>query len=191
MQLVHFQKGDFVCLQGQALDFLAFLVSGRLKAVSQLENGKEHIIETLEPSAIIGDIELLLDQKASLSIIAMKDCSLVLLPITEKDSLFKDALFLYHLSRNLAQNLYKQSITTTANVLYSVKERLATYILEEEQDLFFQLDLSDLADQFGTSYRHLLRVIKQFIDLGVITKIAYKQYYICDLTFLKSLQIKN
>ena len=57
---------------------------------------------------------------------------------------------------------------------YSVKERLATHILNSEEENIFQLSPSILASRFGTSYRHVQRVIKQFIDQGIIEKEAFK-----------------
>ena len=74
--------------------------------------------------------------------------------------------------------LHKQGITASTNASYSVKERLATHMLSIEEEGVFQLSPSILAASFGTSYRHVQRVIKQFINQGIIEKEAFKTYRI-------------
>nr|MBT3149308.1 Crp/Fnr family transcriptional regulator [Streptococcus mutans] len=54
----------------------------------------------------------------------------------------------------------------------------------------FQLELGTLDYSFGVSYRHLLRVIQEFIALGVICK-QKPYYYINNLKQLKLWQIKE
>ena len=45
--------------------------------------------------------------------------------------------------------LHKQGITASTNASYSVKERLATHILNSEEENIFQLSPSILASRFG------------------------------------------
>ena len=85
------------------------------------------------------------------------------------------------------QALHKQGITASTNASYSVKDRLATHILNSEEENIFQLSPSILASRFGTSYRHVQRVIKQFIDQGIIEKEAFKTYRILERQTLEKL----
>ena len=180
LQKVTFQKNDYICTQGQAITELTYILSGKVKIVRSLFNGKEHILETLNQPQILGDVELMTNQPAGSSVIALEDIQAVQLPLNNKEELLKDPVFLYQIGRNLAMALHKQGISASTNASYSVKERLATHILNSEEENIFQLSPSILASRFGTSYRHVQRVIKQFIDQGIIEKEAFKTYRILE-----------
>lgn len=187
LQKVTFQKNDYICTQGQAITELTYILSGKVKIVRSLFNGKEHILETLNQPQILGDVELMTNQPAGSSVIALEDIQAVQLPLNNKEELLKDPVFLYQIGRNLAMALHKQGITASTNASYSVKERLATHILKSEEENIFQLSPSILASRFGTSYRHVQRVIKQFIDQGIIEKEAFKTYRILERQTLEKL----
>ena len=187
LQKVTFQKNDYICTQGQAITELTYILSGKVKIVRSLFNGKEHILETLNQPQILGDVELMTNQPAGSSVIALEEVQAVQLPLNNKEELLKDPVFLYQIGRNLAMALHKQGITASTNASYSVKERLATHILNSEEENIFQLSPSILASGFGTSYRHVQRVIKQFIDQGIIEKEAFKTYRILEKKTLEKL----
>ena len=182
-----FQKNDYICTQGQAITELTYILSGMVKIVRSLFNGTEHILETLNQPQILGDVELMTNQPAGSSVIALEEVQAVQLPLNNKEELLKDPVFLYQIGRNLAMALHKQGITASTNASYSVKERLATHILNSEEENIFQLSPSILASRFGTSYRHVQRVIKQFIDQGIIEKEAFKTYRILQRQTLEKL----
>lgn len=187
LQKVTFQKGNYICTQGQAITELTYILSGRVKIVRSLSNGKEHILEMLHQPQLLGDVELMTNQLAGSSVIALEDVQAVQLPLNDKESLLEDPVFLYQIGRNLAMALHKQGITASRNVSYPVRERLSTHILSIEEEGNFQLSPSILAASFGTSYRHVQRVIKQFIDQGIIEKIAFKTYGILQRQTLETL----
>ena len=187
LQKVTFQKNDYICTQGQAITELTYILSGKVKIVRSLFNGKEHILETLNQPQILGDVELMTNQPAGSSVIALEEVQAVQLPLNNKEELLKDPVFLYQIGHNLAMALHKQGITASTNASYSVKERLATHMLSIEEEGVFQLSPSILAASFGTSYRHVQRVIKQFIDQGIIEKEAFKTYRILEKKTLEKL----
>ena len=187
LQKVTFQKNDYICTQGKAITELTYILSGKVKIVRSLFNGKEHILEMLNQPQIFGDVELMTNQPAGSSVIALEEVQAVQLPLNNKKELLKDPVFLYQIGHNLAMALHKQGITASTNASYSVKERLATHMLSIEEEGVFQLSPSILAASFGTSYRHVQRVIKQFINLGIIEKEAFKTYRILKRQTLEKL----
>ena len=187
LQKVTFQKNDYICTQGKAITELTYILSGKVKIVRSLFNGKEHILEMLNQPQIFGDVELMTNQPAGSSVIALEEVQAVQLPLNNKKELLKDPVFLYQIGHNLAMALHKQGITASTNASYSVKERLATHMLSIEEEGVFQLSPSILAASFGTSYRHVQRVIKQFINQGIIEKEAFKTYRILQRQTLEKL----
>lgn len=189
LQEVTFQKGQAICLQGQDITALTYVLSGKLKIMRNLFNGKEHVLEMPAQPTLIGDIELMTDQVAGSSVIALEEVKALQLPLTNKEDLLKDPIFLYHIGRKLAQTLHKQAIISSTNASYSVKERLATHILDIQEDGECYLSPANLSERFGTSYRHIQRVVKEFQEQGLLTKIAFKHYHIDDLKALEALAI--
>ena len=187
LQKVTFQKNDYICTQGKAITELTYILSGKVKIVRSLFNGKEHVLEMLNQPQIFGDVELMTNQPAGSSVIALEEVQAVQLTLNNKEELLKDPVFLYQIGHNLAMALHKQGITASTNASYSVKERLATHMLSIEEEGVFQLSPSILAASFGTSYRHVQRVIKQFIDQGIIEKEAFKSYRILQRQTLEKL----
>lgn len=174
--LGEFQRGEVICQQGQKLGGLYFFAEGKIKIVHTLANGKENILDIREKACIIGEIEFMVDQPVVSSVVALKKTRVVYLPTEgRREELLQDAKFLYNVSRWLAEELYQLDISSTVNVIYSVKERLALHIMAKQRDGRFSLELGTLADSMGTSYRHLLRVINQFIEEEVIKR--EKNYY--------------
>ena len=88
------------------------------------------------------------NQPAGSSVIALEDIQAVQLPLNNKEALLKDPIFLYHIGRNLAMALHRQGITASTNASYFVKERLATHILNIEEQDIFQLSPSILSSSF-------------------------------------------
>lgn len=191
LQLTTYQKGQAICVQGESLEYLSYFLSGKAKVSRQSANGKEHILETLEQPTLIGDIELMTQRPAVSSVIALEECLLIQLPLRYQAELLADPVFLYQIGREIAQKCYLQNIRASANVAYSVKERLATHILNHANDGLYQLELSLLADAFGTSYRHLNRVMKQLVDEGIIAKKEVKCYAIRNQKKLQLLAIQD
>ncbi|VTS17740.1 Crp family regulatory protein [Streptococcus porcinus] len=187
LQLVLFHKNDMICQQDQALTFIGYALAGNIKIVRRLSNGKEHILETHAKPCLIGDIELLTNQNAVTSVIALEETYLIQLKHINKKKLLANPEFLYQISQELAKNFYKQNIKSTQNLSYTVKERLAKHILENEENGYFQLDLTLLADSFGTSYRHLHRVIAQLLEVKIIEKVSFKYYHILSKETLEDL----
>lgn len=176
LQAVTFKSGQSICQQGDELHALSYFVEGKIKIVRRLFNGKEHILDIQDSPTIIGDIELLTQQQLVSSVVALEDSLVIQLPLSQdKGKLLEDPAFLYKLGHGLAQALYEQNIRAATNLSYTVKERLATHILAIEKDGYFQLELATLADSFGVSYRHLLRVIKELLTQQIIIK--DKPYY--------------
>lgn len=176
LQVLQLSSGCALCLQGETLNALFYLVKGKLKIVHRLFNGKEHILDIKESPTLIGDIELLTNQSAISSVIALKDSLIIQLPLNDiRKQVLTDCQLLLNLSKGLAKSLCEQNIRASTNLNYTLKERLATYILTIEENGVFKLDLTSLSNSFAVSYRHLLRVIHCLVDEKIIEK--HKPYY--------------
>lgn len=178
LQVITLTAGQSVCKQGEQLEYLHYIVKGRFKIVRRLFNGKEHILDIKTKPTLIGDIELLTNRQIVSSVIALEDLTVIQLSLKGRK-----------VSQELAQAFHDQNIKASTNLGYTVKELLASHILAIEEQGYFQLELSSLADSFGVSYRHLLRVIHDMVKEGLIQKEKPK-YFIKNRFALESLNIQ-
>lgn len=188
LRLVVYGADEAICQQDDQLTALSLVVKGKVKIVRRLFNGKDYILDISTHPNLIGDIELLTGQAIVSSVIALDKVWVVQLPLSNRQELLSDSTFLYMVGKGLATSLYQQNIQAASNIGYSVKERLATHILSIENQGHFQPELHLMADSFGTSYRHLLRTIKDFLEKNIISKQG-KNYQICDRKILEKLRI--
>ena len=65
-------------------------------------------------------------------------------------------------------------LTLALNLFYPVEVRLASYLLSmtpNDQTLGSTVDqLTDIADLIGTSYRHVNRTLRRFVEAGLIER---------------------
>lgn len=172
-ELVCFAKGEHICVQGQPLEYLLFLVEGKAKAYITVSSGKSLLLCFYERPEVIGDVELLSgDRTATTSLQALEEVTCIGIRISQHGAaLLGDARFLQHIGTGLGEKLKRSSHNSTINLTYPLENRLAAYILSTmQEDNRFSEQLTQLADLLGTSYRHLLRTLDGLIERGILEK---------------------
>lgn len=169
--LQEYTSGEYICRQGENLQNLYFFVTGKIKIYRTQNSGKNHVLNIREQSCILGEIEFMADQPIVSSVVALKNSQVIVLPVTRlRNQLIQDPVFLYNIGNWIARELYQADIDRLSNVLCSVKEQMALYLLSEPADETFSLEPGILAESFGVSYRHILRVLNQFITEGILER---------------------
>lgn len=179
MELFSFSKGELVCSKSSEMNYMYFLVKGKLKVYTLHDNGKSVLLRFNKPLNILGDMEFLTDFKIQCNVESVNES--ILIGIKTNDLLnhaFNDSKFLRFIIKNLSQKLYAVSNSASINLLYPLESRLASYLLSISFDENNSTNISeiktskftDLATLLGTSYRHLYRIINDFISKGIIEK---------------------
>jgi len=199
LELFKYEKGEKVCNNGDYLTYLFFLVRGKLKIFTTLENGRSILLRFYNPLNIIGDMEVFTDYRVRFNVEALNEVYLIGLPfkIINHDQ-FDNPDFLRFLIKQLSYKLYTNSITNTINILYPVETRFANYLISifKDENNSFSVEeirtdkLTEIADLLGTSYRHLNRVISNLMNEEIITR-KKGTLVIKDLDKLKSLASGN
>ncbi|KXT77573.1 Crp/Fnr family transcriptional regulator [Streptococcus sp. DD13] len=192
LQLVTYRTGQVICQQGQIQTVLPYLIEGELTISHSLENGVDTILQTQREPGLIGEIELILNRVCISSVVATKPTTVVQLAVAPwRERLLSDPTFLLHTSQTLAEKLHYINHSTPTHLHYTVKERLATHLLQQETySPIFPLSLTALSSRYGVSYRHLSRVVKELIDEGLIAR-DKRRYQILDPKGLSRYQIQN
>jgi CRP-like cAMP-binding protein len=176
IQISVYGQNEIILREGDELDGIYFQVEERTK-VSSSGNRKFLLLRFCSPLSLFGDIEFVQEVVVQSQVEAVQQTTLLFIPkqkvqsdLMDKHS-FKD-LLLKHLS-------YKLLTCTSAsrtNLLGSVEERFASYLLTIQLQREFGKEIQtpyipDIASLIGTTPRYLNRVIQRLTDMEILYKV--------------------
>lgn len=177
IKLFVFNKNEYIYQMDQEVDFFYFFVLGKAKVFTMVENGKAFLLGFYEPLMIIGDMEFSNSNYnyASTNIMALNEVHCIGIPIKILEEKYEnDIKVLKFINNSLAEKLQDLSVASSINLLYPLENRLASYLVylsnEDFNEIILTDKLTDISELLGTSYRHLLRVIKKFQNDKLINK---------------------
>ncbi|MBU5483194.1 cyclic nucleotide-binding domain-containing protein [Clostridium sp. MSJ-11] len=178
MQLISFDEGENILRKGERIEYFYFLVEGKIKVYTIVENGRVLLFHFYEPLNIIGDAEFFEDDITRCNIQAITETICIAIPLSIiKDKTYNDINFIRFLCKKLSEKFLNYTIFSSVNILYPLENRLASYILamsleiKDSYETIIYIDkLTEIADLLGASYRHLLRTIKKLVDKNIIKK---------------------
>jgi CRP-like cAMP-binding protein len=173
LELRRYEKGERLISSGDAVDSLYFIVEGRAKVYSQMENGSSLLVRFYSPFDILGDVELFSFERFVLNVEALEEVVCLRLDArTIKRDAADNCALLQELCGRLGRKLAEFNASAAINLRYPVANRLASYLLavecEKECRSLGTDDLGELADLLGASYRQLSRVLRDFKDEGIL-----------------------
>lgn len=179
--VLHYEKGEFVCAEGQPFERLLFVLKGTAKACFTMENGKSLLLSFYRSGGIMGDIELMLDEwKAKASVQAVTTFQCIAIPFSSnRTALRSNAEFLNRIGTGLARKLEISSRNSAVNSLYPLEARLCSYVEATSKDSLFSEKLTEVSELLGSSYRNLLRSLQKLCRQGTLEK-RKDGYYIVD-----------
>lgn len=179
LSLYEFEKGELICSQGAAVEYLYILVKGKVKIFTTSEEGKTLILSFKTPLEVIGDIEYVQEIDTINTVEAVSPVVMIGVRQSVLRRFLKDhSPFLQFLLEIITRKFYIKSQFMRHNIMYPVETRLASYLVSVAFDENEALvngkvstsNLTDIANLIGTSYRHLNRVIKEFCLNGLVER---------------------
>ncbi|BCN29455.1 cyclic nucleotide-binding domain-containing protein [Anaeromicropila herbilytica] len=179
MELVSFKKNEYLISDKEDVWALMLLVSGKTKAFTTLSNGKSLLLRFYEGFQILGDLEVLTSKDTFTNVQAIEETYCIAIAFEYVNLyLLEDAKFLRAICRELGTKLKESSKNSSINLLYSLENRLASYIYTTGErvtqsghnKIIFDENLTYIAEILGTSYRHLLRTLNVLCTKGVLSK---------------------
>lgn len=171
MELFFFKKGEYICKASESIDYLFFLVKGKCSVFNVVENGKSLLICFYNKFEVLCEFEFFNDGISKTNIKAVEDTYCFgILVWKDRDELMKNVKLLKFLCAHLCKKLERSDRNNSINLLYSLENRLASYILLTQKKGCFFSNYTQLAEYLGTSHRHLLRVLHGLCDKGILMK---------------------
>ncbi|NLI53290.1 MAG: cyclic nucleotide-binding domain-containing protein [Clostridiales bacterium] len=173
-QLIRFERGDWMLLAEQPFEYLYILLSGKAKVYMSETGGRTLLLCYYISEGIMGDVELMMGRREAISSVqALTPVVCIGLPLSVyAPALLSHPPFLLRVGRGLANKLHDSVANTTEIILRPFEARLCAYLLQSAQNRLFSERLTDVSEQLGVSYRHLLRSLKALCDADVLEKRA-------------------
>lgn len=198
MELLAFNKNEYICKADERLEYLLFFVKGKAKVYSSLSNGKSLLLCFYKPFMVIGDVEFLQLKTATSNVQAIDETYCIGISMDKiRRLVLDDSKFLKYMCSCLGEKLIRSSKYSSINLLYPLENRLASYILAttscdsstkigDEVRIVFDGNLSEVSELLGTSYRHLLRTLGTLCRQGAIKK-NRGRYEVLSISILEKL----
>ncbi len=189
-ELCQYTRDEAVLVANTPMHYFYFFVTGKLKVFQIHENGKAFLIQFYSEFDSLGEVELMNELDASCSVNAVSSSELIRIPMDVlKMHAIDYAPFLRYIIRSLASKLLVADRHHASNLLYPVKNRLASYIKAHENEnceVIIKESLQDVSEFIGTTYRQLHRAFRQ-LELEQIIQRKNKRIIILDEAYLSKI----
>lgn len=185
--LACFDKGEYLCREGEPLDYIMYVVKGRIKISITTSTGRTLLIRFTENWGIIGSLEMLSNQVVTASNLAVTPVEAIAVPLHANLAYLRQSQpFLLHLATTMSVAFVDASKYSAINILLPLKPRLCSYIVLTQENGLFTEKLTDTAELLGISYRHLLRALQELCKENLLKK-QTEGYRILNLARLSQL----
>ncbi|WP_028595034.1 Crp/Fnr family transcriptional regulator [Paenibacillus assamensis] len=185
LQLRVYEPNELVLREGEELDGIYFQVAGKTKVSSSVETGKALLLRFCHPLSVFGDIELIQQVMIQSQVEAVEQTTFLFLnKRTVETEMMTNPIFLHELLKHLSYKLQTCTTASRINLLASVEERFASYLLTTHLQNEFGKEMltphiPEIASLLGTTPRHLNRVIVKLNEMNIIRK-EKKKLYVLD-----------
>jgi CRP/FNR family transcriptional regulator, cyclic AMP receptor protein len=169
------KKGDIVLHQGDPGDFLVILLDGTLRVSMVASNGREIILDYLEPGAVLGEIALLDGGERTASVTALGEGKYLKLGAKAfREVLQKHPSVAWRLLKEMARRMRNANNTIESDRAYASGPRLARTLQRllraspEGNALRLDLSQSELGAFAGISRENINRQLGAWADSGIV-----------------------
>ena len=181
------KANEHIFEEGESAQWLLYMTSGRAKLRSTSANGKTTLLDFPKAPWFLGEIELLGTCANTLEVKCLEDSLMLGISVKEYgDDLLNDNLFLRSMCSCIAMKETQRVADLMNQREFSLKNRLADFILRcSVQDQYKERN-ADAAEYLGVSYRHLQEVMSELVEQKLIAK-DKRTYTICNRSALEKL----
>lgn len=187
LEIHQFKQGEFMIQEMSKPAYLYYVIDGRAKIYMTQENGKVMLINFIGEGAFIGELELLQNTFFSKGVQTSTDLLCFAIPVHAiYEQVRTDAHFLRLLCAYLSHKASMHSSRFALGLSFPLENRLAEFILLSSNDGVYLEKHTEVCEFLGVTYRHLLFVLAQFVEDGLLVKEGRK-YRIHDCQQLSKL----
>lgn len=184
-----FRKNDHIYKINSSPIYCYFILSGTAKIYIDHKNGRRSILDFVGENDWLGELSLFCDESDIKENRVLQDIECLEFDINELRKLCEEnAKVSFYFASYIADKLLARSYRMSESLNYSLNSRLAAFILQYQQGGVYNIPHTDVSEYMNVSYRHVLYVIQQFGELGILKKEKGKEYVVSNIEKLKELQ---
>jgi DNA-binding response OmpR family regulator len=170
----HYSKKQVLYTEGKRPRFLYYLVSGKVKAFKNHEDGKEYIIDLLSTGDFIGYKPLIEDKNYEDNTTILEDAEIMQIPKEDfLQMIYSDISIAAKFIHIITQNV-KEKEERLLNLAYSsLRKRVAKALVDitskfNAQNNPIEISRDDIAQYIGTATESLIRTLSDFKEEKLI-----------------------
>lgn len=167
IDLVNFAKDEIILKEGENVEYLYFILVGRVKSFSYSMKADFDVIHMNK--GLLGDVEFVTAKPAIRTIQVVSDTLCMRLYVKGyRHRLMSDRNFLRYLTTQLADKIVVANDPDAGNLeQLSSEDRLFEYLkLSVREDGLITQSLREISPIMGVSYRHLIRMMNALCEDG-------------------------
>ncbi len=170
--LILYEPGEWFFREGRQIESLCVILSGKAKVCVGAADGRSLLLCYYVSEGIVGDVELMTGKREAISSMqAVTPLTCAAFPLALYAQVLRAHLpFVLRVGAGLAEKLEARVKSSAEIILRPFEARLCAYLLQSAQGGMFSERLTDVSEQLGVSYRHLLRMLRQLVEAGVLEK---------------------
>ena len=175
--IAEFDRGEYVTRAGVQPAYLFIFLTGRAKVLPLSKDGKQALLDYLNPGEVCGDLELLMNlseiKKSYYDVKMFQSGKCIAIPIRYvQQVLTSRAQFLLYICTKTMEKLDVSSRGLSKSLVYDAKSRTLGYIDERRaaNNDVITFKPTEVALKLGISYRHMCRILDELVAEGYVEK---------------------
>ncbi|MCX2454146.1 Crp/Fnr family transcriptional regulator [Pedobacter sp. PLR] len=177
MTVESYNKGDVIFKEGAVPSGIFFIQKGIVKKYKVDRDGREQIMYVAGTGELIGYHAILSEERYPDSASAIEDCIIAFIPKEDFLEVLHSSVIL---SQRLLKNMSHEYAVLTNNISVftqrTARERVAITLIvlrekyknEDSNEETINISRSDLSNMAGIAKENLVRILKEFKNLGVL-----------------------
>ena len=184
-------KGEILLLEGETSDRLIWVEKGWIKSEKTSKEGRQQTLRFIGPLEIINEYAVFSEEPSAATFITMENATLYYLQKPDIEALLdRSPKFSKAVISSLAGRI-QHLLNHVENLsLFSVEQRLAQYLLEEENEGLIKRQTwktqAEIAARLGTVVDVINRILQKFEKNGII-EISREQFTILNRDRLREI----
>lgn len=183
-----FMKDNHIYKINSRVTSCYLILSGIVKIYIDHDNGRRSILDFAGCNDWLGELSLFCNETDIKENKVLREVECLEFDLNELKKLCKkDASVSYYFASFVSHKLLSRSYRMSESLNYALNKRLATFILQYQQNSRYEIPHIDVSEYLNVSYRHVLYVMKQFREWGILVKNSGGGYTITDIGKLMEL----
>ncbi len=183
-----FMKGDHIYSLNSNLINCYLILSGSVKVYIDHSNGRRSILGFVGSNDWLGELSLFCHENEIKENKVLHEVECLEFSLNELRELCKsNAKVSFYFASYISNKLLERSYRMSESLNYSLNRRLAAFIIQYQHNGIYNIPHTDVSEYMNVSYRHVLYVIQQFCEIGILRKGTGKEYIISDIELLREM----